>query len=599
VAKDSDQSAGTFETEKTGGLAGLLAEENGFDRRLLWRTGTWGAAAVAAVILAAMANQSSIGWRRGQIAASDLIRQAQQLQMVTKESLNETRRLAAAIDTLDSDRDRLYSRVTVLEQGLDSVTGAIARQSSAGPTAAPQGPWPAASKSAAPASSAPTDSSPVAAIEEAPAVAPVVTAAATPAPTPSVTGAAVPEKPRMEIAKLEPKPDVKLDTKPDAKLEPKPRPEAKSDSKAEKPESKPEPKGDVKAEIKSEIKPEIKTDPTPGPKPEVRSVSSKGDSLKGDSMKSDPSRSDTSKFAPRPELKPEAKSEVKLEAKPETRSKVEPKSESRAEKRAEPKTEPTTEPKIEPKIEAKPEQNAGPVPPPTAPAARAASVAAPNALAPPMTTAALAPATAGPATSLMGPPDPAAGKFEAATPANPGAAPVSDAMASVSPKDNDASEAASAKLAVQRTEFAVDLGTANSVNGLRALWRGLRFKTELAELHPIIVVKEGNTGLGMQLRLAAGPLHDAAAAAKICASLVETERPCETTVFDGQRLAMSADEMQAPLAGGPASAMKSAPNPYRRNTPRHVANQKEETAPKPDSPSSSSSSFSLFGGSRH
>jgi hypothetical protein len=216
-----------------------------------------------------------------------------------------------------------------------------------------------------------------------------------------------------------------------------------------------------------------------------------------------------------------------------------------------------------------------------------------------MTTAALAPATAGPATSLMGPPDPAAGKFEAATPANPGAAPVSDAMASVSPKDNDASEAASAKLAVQRTEFAVDLGTANSVNGLRALWRGLRFKTELAELHPIIVVKEGNTGLGMQLRLAAGPLQDAAAAAKICARLVETERPCETTVFDGQRLAMSADEMQAPLAGGPASAMKSAPNPYRRNTPRHVANQKEETAPKPDSPSSSSSSFSLFGGSRH
>jgi hypothetical protein len=591
VAKDSDQSAGIFETEKTGGLAGLLAEENGFDRRLLWRTGTWGAAAVAAVILAAMANQSSIGWRRGQIAASDLVRQAQQLQMVTKESLNETRRLAAAIDTLDSDRDRLYSRVTVLEQGLDSVTGAIARQSSAGPTAAPQGPWPAASKSpvpsAAPASSAPTDSSPVAAIEEAP----VVTAAA--APAPPVTAAAAPEKPRMEIAKLEPKPDVKLDakldTKPDARLEPKPRPEAKSDSKAEKPESKPEPKGDVKAEIKSDIKPEIKTDPTAGPKPEVRSVASKGDSLKGDSMKPDPSKSDASKFAPRPELKPEAKSEVKLEAKPETKSKVEPKSESRAEKRA--------EAKIEPKIEAKPEQNAGPVPPPTAPAARAASVAAPNALAPPMTTA--APATAGPVTSLMGPPDPAAGKFEAATPANPGAAPASDAMASVSPKDNDASEAASAKLAVQRTEFAVDLGTANSVNGLRALWRGLRFKTELAELHPIIVVKEGNTGLGMQLRLAAGPLQDAAAAAKICARLVETERPCETTVFDGQRLAMSADDMQAPLAGGPASAMKSAPNPYRRNTPRHVANQKEETAPKPDSPSTSSSSFSLFGGSRH
>ena len=49
--------------------------------------------------------------------------------MLTKESQNEARRLASAIETLNTDRDRLYSRVTVLEQGLDSVTGAIAKQS--------------------------------------------------------------------------------------------------------------------------------------------------------------------------------------------------------------------------------------------------------------------------------------------------------------------------------------------------------------------------------------------------------------------------------------------------------------------------------------
>ena len=46
------------------------------------------------------------------------------------------RRLASAIETLNSDRDRLFSRVTVLEQGLDSVTGAIARQTAA-PTRRP------------------------------------------------------------------------------------------------------------------------------------------------------------------------------------------------------------------------------------------------------------------------------------------------------------------------------------------------------------------------------------------------------------------------------------------------------------------------------
>ena len=136
MAKDSDQLAGTFEAEKTGGvLAGLLAEENGFDRRALWRIGTWGTAAVAAVIIAVMANQTSLGWRRDQVAGADLARQAQQLQSIARESQNETRRLAAAIDTLNSDRDRLYSRVTVLEQGMDSVTGTIARQNSAGPAA--------------------------------------------------------------------------------------------------------------------------------------------------------------------------------------------------------------------------------------------------------------------------------------------------------------------------------------------------------------------------------------------------------------------------------------------------------------------------------
>jgi hypothetical protein len=197
----------------------------------------------------------------------------------------------------------------------------------------------------------------------------------------------------------------------------------------------------------------------------------------------------------------------------------------------------------------------------------------------------------------MGPPDPAAGKFiESPKSDNAGTAPVADALALVSPKENNASETGSAKLPIQRTDFAVDLGSANSVNGLRALWRGLRSKAELAQLRPIIVVKEGNTGLGMQLRLAAGPLHDAATAAKICATLVESERPCETTVFDGQRLAMSADEAQPPPAAKP---MPSKPAPYqyqyRRNMQRHSASQREEAPAKPEAPTSS---FSVFGGSK-
>ena len=113
------------------------------------------------------------------------------------------------------------------------------------------------------------------------------------------------------------------------------------------------------------------------------------------------------------------------------------------------------------------------------------------------------------------------------------------------------------QVAVNRTEFGVDVGGANSVGGLRALWRGLlksRSNAPLAALQPIIVIKEGTNGLGMQLRLVAGPLNDAAAAAKICAHLVENDRPCATTVYDGQRLAMKADEASGSTAAMAARA---------------------------------------------
>ncbi len=139
MAKDSDHLAGSFDTENTGGfLTGFLAEEDNFDRRTLWRLGSWAAASVGAVIVAVMSNHSSIGLHRDQVAGTDLARQSQQIQSVAKESQNEARRLASAIETLNGDRDRLYSRVTVLEQGLESVTGAIARQNPA--AASPQAP---------------------------------------------------------------------------------------------------------------------------------------------------------------------------------------------------------------------------------------------------------------------------------------------------------------------------------------------------------------------------------------------------------------------------------------------------------------------------
>jgi hypothetical protein len=113
-------------------------------------------------------------------------------------------------------------------------------------------------------------------------------------------------------------------------------------------------------------------------------------------------------------------------------------------------------------------------------------------------------------------------------------------IASLSPPTEIEATSVTAEKIVERTEFGIDIGNANSVEGLRALWRGATksHAALLASLEPIIVVRERHDGLGMRLHLVAGPLADAAAAAKICAGLIEGKRSCETTIFDGQRLDM-------------------------------------------------------------
>jgi len=190
----------------------------------------------------------------------------------------------------------------------------------------------------------------------------------------------------------------------------------------------------------------------------------------------------------------------------------------------------------------------------------------------------------------MAPPDAAAGKLIApdTPPDTAAAAPDPEVVAATTSSDDDAkADAASGASTVQRTEFAVDVGTANSAGGLRALWRGLlksKSNAALAALHPIIVVKEGNNGVGMQLRLVAGPLSDAAAAAKICAAMLEGKRAtCETTVFDGQQLALKDDEPQA-------SARPASVRPVVRR--RSIAKRVMSVEPPKPQPTTLSSFFS-------
>jgi hypothetical protein len=192
--------------------------------------------------------------------------------------------------------------------------------------------------------------------------------------------------------------------------------------------------------------------------------------------------------------------------------------------------------------------------------------------------------------SMMAPPDPAASKLiEPDKPVSViSAAPIPEVVAkapSAEDAEHDAAEVPLPK--IQRTEFGVDVGGANSVGGLRALWRGLlksRANAPLAELRPIIVIKEGTGGLGMQLRLVAGPLRDAAAAAKICAAMTENKRSCDTAIFDGQRLSMDANEQ--PTASKPAASRK-------RGAAKRAA--LEEPAKKPETTTAASTISSFFG----
>ena len=488
MAKDSDKRRGGFDAEETGGaLSGLLAEEDDFDRRTLWRLGTWAIVSVGAVVAALVVNQSSIGLRREQTASADLIKQAQLLQLTAKESQSENRRLASAVDTLNSDRDRLYSRVAVLEQGLDSVTGAIARPDS--PPSSPQASAGLAksgqANAGAPALASPT-TAPAASPSPAPAAALAPAAAVAPAPTPSVPVVA-------------------------ASIDPPAAP------------AKPAPAAPIVAAV---------TAPAPA------AISEKAAADKAAADKREKQASTTLPSEPAPPAKL-------------------------------------------------------PIAQPGASTQAAGTLIASK--------------------SMMDPPDPAAGKLiESTLPSRPASPPktvtsepIPD-IAVVAPKEKPEgaepeSHAPAPELVARHTEFGVDVGGANSVPGLRALWRGLlksHANAALTSLRPVIVIKESTNGLGMQLRLVAGPINDAAAAAKICASLTISERGCATAVFEGQRLSMGADEQRAdtrisseakPTAAKPVSDAKpdsdskpgSKYSGHRRYISRHAV-PKEEDPPKPE-----------------
>ncbi len=460
MAKNQKDLIGSSPADGSGGRRrSLLASENEFDRRTLLRLGSWGLGSITAVIIAALAHQAGV--RQAQVSAADLARQSRQIQSIAKGSENEVRRLSSAIETLNNDRDRLFARVTVLEQGLDSVTGSITRNTAATPSltalqAIPPGsPWtpgepnPDASRATASA----TNAHPL------PAVAPVAAAA------------------QAETVVAEP-------------------PAAKTSA--------------VKT---SAVKTSAAMPPPATPSP----------------VESPPANPPS-----------------------------------------------TISPSANPAAAAKPQAMAAPAMPV---ASRAASKPAaiahdPSATGPgrPDETAVATPAKSGP--QKDGEPHKSSDTRNDAR--GKGAPIVISGPATAAPP------LPSAPIPAAHTDFGIDLGSASSIRGLRSLWRSVLKSEakELASLHPIIALKErSNGGRGMQLRLVAGPLSDAAEAAKICAVLSENGRTCETAVFNGQRLDMEEGKENAAVsATKKPAAWAHAPSRHRHN---RKAAQTEEPASQP------------------
>jgi hypothetical protein len=143
----------------------------------------------------------------------------------------------------------------------------------------------------------------------------------------------------------------------------------------------------------------------------------------------------------------------------------------------------------------------------------------------------------------------------AAPPAPP--APAEPAAAAA----QDAGSGAEAE--TDKAEFGVELGGATSFDGVRALWASTR-KAHAAlfdDLHPIIKVREIGKRKTVELRLIAGPLATAEAAAELCATLTEAGHHCQPAAYEGQRLTQ-AEKPRKPAAGHKSKA-KSASKPAR------------------------------------
>ena len=92
--------------------------------------------------------------------------------------------------------------------------------------------------------------------------------------------------------------------------------------------------------------------------------------------------------------------------------------------------------------------------------------------------------------------------------------------------------------AAAQGDFGIDLGGGANFGAMHGLWSSARSKHPnlLDGLRPLISIRESTKPGKLELRLVAGPVANAAAAARLCASLASNGWACRPAVFDGQKL---------------------------------------------------------------
>jgi len=89
-------------------------------------------------------------------------------------------------------------------------------------------------------------------------------------------------------------------------------------------------------------------------------------------------------------------------------------------------------------------------------------------------------------------------------------------------------------------EYGADIGTAVSIQALRARWAGIRSAHPqlFGGLVPTVSLSEQPPSSHPELRLVVGPFASAETAAQLCTSLQRFHQYCQPTIFAGQHLAL-------------------------------------------------------------